>query len=207
MKSLACVALGLLALAGCATIPERPPVADADAAWSARAQDLGALPAWELRGRVALRAGDDGAQASLVWLRQGEHHQLDFFGPLGRGHLRLTQNATGAELRDSDQRVLRNTSAEALLAQTTGWQLPLAGLRYWVLGLPDPNAAATPELDAWGRLKSLQQLGWDIRFLDYTQVATRELPGKVFLSRAAAGPGASALEVRLVIERWSFNSP
>jgi outer membrane lipoprotein LolB len=204
-------ALLLAALSACAAMPERPPVGDRDAAWLARTRDLGPLDSWEIRGRIALRTADEGWQASLLWLRAKDRHDIDLVGPLGSGHVRLRQDASGAELRDSAQQILRDTSAENLLLRATGWQLPVNGLGYWIRGLPAPGVASVRELDEWGRLRTLRQLGWQVEFLGYERLDSLELPNKLFIRRADAGNRQSldiaagndpTLEVRVVIDRW-----
>jgi len=192
-------------LAACATLPGRPPVENPQAAWGARQAELMHVNAWEIRGRVALRTADTGLQASLQWVRAGDSHRIDLAGPLGGGRVRLRQDASGAELRDSTDKVYRDASAERLLARTTGWQLPLDGLNYWVLGLPAPDTPATSELDAWGRLTRLGQRGWDIRFLDYAIYSGHELPSRVFITRGADAGTGGTLDLRLVVETWTFD--
>jgi outer membrane lipoprotein LolB len=157
---------------------------------------------------MALRADSEGWQASVVWRRHDERHQIDLNGPLGRGHVRLTRDRDGAVLRDADQNEHRNANAEELLLRATGYRLPLDGLDYWVRGLPAPGSDAERELDAWGRLTRLRQLGWDIEFLEYDEHAGLDLPSKLF-ARRLAGAGSLAradesFEVRLVIERWTL---
>lgn len=203
----------LLLLGGCASIPERPPVGDRAATFEARQRDLAPLNRWRLTGRIGLQTADEGWQATLVWVRERDEHKIDLMGPLGRGHMRLTQDAQGAVLRDADQRSYYAANGEALLLRTTGWQVPLKGLNHWMLGLPVPGVDADSELDDWGRLKRLRQLGWDIEFLEYTAHGVLELPSKLFMKRRevprlAARAGTAPvengeLEVRLVVERWS----
>lgn len=118
------------------------------------------------------------------------------------------RDRNGAVLRDAEQNIYRNASAEELLMRTTGFRLPLDGLDYWVRGLPAPGSEAERELDVWGRLVRLRQLGWDIEFLEYGEHAGLDLPAKLF-ARRLAGVGSIArhddsFEVRLVIERWAL---
>lgn len=197
-------AVVLLLLAGCAAVPERAPVSDAAVAWEARRATLAQIGAWELRGRVAVRTADQGGQASLLWKRENDTHRIDLVGPLGSGRVRLTQDRNGAELRDGSGKVYRGASVQDLLARMTGWKVPLEGLNYWALGLPTPDAITKSELDEWGRLKTLEQLGWDIHFLDYAPQGNYELPSRVFISRKADSPDA-AVEVRLVVEKWTVD--
>lgn len=203
------VGLGLLAalFAGCASAP--PPSGDRAILWQKRQAELKTVSGWRLHGRLALRAADQGWHATVDWERDGDRHRLDFTGPLGRGHMRLIQDRNGAEVTDSERHSYRDADAQRLLRRVTGWQFPLEGLNYWVLGLPVPGQGApAEELDAYGRLKNLAQSGWDIQFLDYARYDGLELPTKMFIKGENRAPlntqGDDTLEVRLVIERWAF---
>src|SRR3990167_4543047 len=119
--------------------PALPPVENPAATWQARQTELRPITAWKIQGRLAMRAAEEGWQASLNWVREGERHRIDLIGPLVRGHLRLTRDDQGAELRDADQHSWRAENPEQLLYRATGWLVPLDGLHYWVLGLPLPD--------------------------------------------------------------------
>lgn len=191
-------------LAACASLPERPPSEDPQAEWEQRQARLQQLDAWELRGRLAVRTEDRGAHASLHWIRRQDVHRVDLAGPFGGGRVRITQDRNGAELRDGGGKVYRDATAEALLARVSGWRLPLDALRYWVVGLPSPQAPARVVLDEWGRPRTLQQLGWNIRFIEYAQHGSYELPRRLFIERATDAGSSSAAEVRLVIDSWAL---
>lgn len=205
------VALLVAMLAGCATVGDHPAAKDPQAAWHKRQAQLLPLKDWRIQGRVSARTTDDGWQASLRWTRNDLRHEIDLWGPLGRGHVRLTQDSSGAELRDADNNSYWAKDGEQLLFQRTGWWLPLDGLNFWVLGLPAPTEPNTYTLDQWGRLKRLQQLGWAIDFLQYRREGNYELPSKLFIRRnngsdthTAAQSDGPPLEVRLAIERWTI---
>lgn len=191
-------------LSACVAVPLRPPVANPPAVWQARQASLRYVQVWELRGRLAIRTADEGFQASLRWVRDAERHRLELAGPLGGGRVRLTQDKRGAELRDAKDKVYRDSSAQNLLMRATGWNVPLEGLNYWVLGLPAPGAVTRSEIDEWGRLKALEQDGWEISFVEYADSGAFELPSRVFVKRSADSAAGAPLEVRLVIEKWAF---
>lgn len=190
--------------AGCAALPERPPVVNPENAWQVRQASLASVNAWDIRGRLALRSADEGFQVSLHWIRDQHVHRIDLTGPLGGGRVRLTQDKNGAELRDANEKLYRDSSVRQLLARTTGWDVPLEGLNFWVLGLPAPEAATKSQLDRWGRLMVLEQQGWEIRFLEYAHQGAHELPTRVFVKRVSGAMGDTTLEVRLVVEKWSL---
>ena len=159
-------------LNGCAALPARTPDEVAHA-WAMRQQMLAPLTNWELRGRIALRSRDEGMQASLHWVRERERQRISLVGPLGSGQVRLTQDASGAELRDTEKNVRRAPTVRQLLVETTGWDVPLDDMDWWVRGLPAPGAKAEQELDEDGRLKTLTQLGWEVEFLEYDRYGVR----------------------------------
>lgn len=192
-------------LASCAAPLPRPSADSLQQLWQARASALLPIEHWELRGRLAVRADERGGQASLTWQRNAAHHNIRLNGPLGRGVVRVTQDETGAQLQDIEQRVYHAASAQELLYRYTGWQLPLNNLNYWVRGLPVPDLPASRELDDAGRLKSLRQQGWEVQYQGYMQFEGHDLPNRLTLiyvpERAATE--APAMEVRLVIDRWA----
>ncbi len=198
-------------LAGCATPVSRPPVADPDAAWASRQQVLIPMANWELNGRMSMSAANEGWQASLRWQHRDHRQTINLAGPLGGGALRLTQDERGASLRDADKQTHYAPDVRTLMRDMTGWDVPLDGLHYWVLGVPMPDMPREEDIDAWGRPKTLKQLGWSIEFLEYTRVGRLDLPAKLFLKRRLPGvdngetggpPGDAVLEVRLVISQW-----
>jgi outer membrane lipoprotein LolB len=92
--------------------------------------------------------------------------------------------------------VYRADSAERLLAEQFGWQLPVEGLRYWAIGRVAPGPVDSISHDEFGRLRELQQSGWTISYLRYQpDNSNLMLPGKVFLRR-------NGLEVRFVVDSW-----
>jgi len=194
----------ILCLSCAAPLP-RPSADHLQRLWQARESALAPIQHWELRGRLAVRAEERGGQASLTWKRDAAQHTIRLNGPLGRGVVRVTQNETGAQLQDSEQRLFHAANAEELLYRYTNWRLPLTNLNYWVRGVPVPDLPSSRELDNAGRLKTLHQQGWEVRYQDYVQSGIHELPSRLTLiySPDPATMEMPTMEVRLVIDRWT----
>jgi outer membrane lipoprotein LolB len=202
-------AAAALLLAACAGVPERLPEANIQAAWQTHSAAIGALDTWKAQGRVGLRTPDDSGSASLTWVRTPAGQTIDLVGPFGGGRVHLVQDKRGATLK-SGSREYRAADATQLLQRATGWHLPLAGLDYWVRGLPEPGRA-TLDFDTYGRLKTLVQSGWTVEYLDYRRTDNLELPTKLVLTRRFTGgeagrseTQAGSVEVRLVIQHWTL---
>ena len=203
----AAIALVAVLISSCASIEPPTPVSDPQQAWFARQARLSTITHWEIRGRLGVRARQrkKSGQATVIWARDGERHNIRLYGPLGRGTVILTQDAAGATLRDSKKKTYAAANARTLLNDTVGWDIPFDQLQYWLTGAPDPTVPMEVELDGQGRLKTLRQAGWNVRFLEYRRYQEIELPRKVYLSaRPAPALSGQGVEVRVVIKRWGL---
>src|SRR5215469_11797734 len=139
--------LGLAALVGLAGCRTAPAPAPAGPAWATRRPELQARTHFELKGRVAVAAGTQGFNARLRWSQDGVRAQVALEGPLGAGGVHI--DATGSDLdivMPSGAR-LTSDAARAELTNRLGFDPPIASLRYWILGVPDPAMPADETLD------------------------------------------------------------
>lgn len=169
------------------------------AAWQQRLQTLKQVDFWSFDGRVAVRDAEaDGWNASLRWQQEGEHYDIRLAGVLGQGGARIHGNGGQAVMESADRAAQSAPSPEALMQDQLGWHVPVQGLKYWLTGRPSPDAVLNRELDHLGRLSSLVQDGWEIRYRRYGRVNGYELPLKLELNN-------HRLRVRLVIDRWRLH--
>ncbi len=183
-----------LLLAACAT---RPPVAPDAAAWRAHREALSALHDWQARGRIAVRAGDEGWSAGFDWRQTGTDYRIRLRGPFGQGALELEGNSRGVWLRRAGRPPVFTRAPEFLLERETGWRLPVAGLDHWLRGLPDGSADVETRLDDRGRLARLRQRGWEIRYSRYRDVRGLALPDRLELRR-------DGLRIKVLVDDWEL---
>ena len=164
-------------------------------AWQERQQRLAGLDRWTFVGRVGVKSRTDAWNARIHWSQMAERYRIRLSGPLGQGIVEIEGEPGAIELRDGEQ-THRADSPEALLRDRLGWSLPLEGLRYWMLGGPDPTqATSTLELDDAGRLRRLEQARWSVEYARYVTVDGFELPLRIELENAG-------VNARLIISRW-----
>ncbi len=151
---------------------------------------------------------DQGWNLSLSWIQNPDNQQLDLSGPLGRGHIRVSQDRHGAELIDHKQRRYHADNAQQLIYQTTGWYLPVNSLVYWIKGMPEPGKENRVDLDEQGRLRYLRQSGWYIEYKKYVRTGGHDLPHTMVLTRSAqSGSGdLPEIKVRLAIAHWVLDN-
>ena len=186
----------LFFVAGCATMRETVDLPDIGS-WPARNEILGSLRDWAFRGRIAVKAGDEGFTGKFDWTQDGDAFSATVGGPLGVGKVRIEGDGRGAVLTDKDGVATRLEDAEQELRWRYGWTIPVDSLRYWALGIPDPAVPATTELDSDGRLARLEQSEWTVVISRYQDAGGQEMPRILTAT-------SSDTRVRMVIDRWSF---
>lgn len=176
----------LAALAGCASTRPAQILPASNAA----------IEAFSLNGRVAVKLDDRGYTASLRWRHSATGDSLRLLSPVGSVVGEIEADSSGATLTTGDKKVYRSNDAQALTREVLGWDLPLAGLRYWVTGRADPAAPVqAQDRDDKQRLKSLAQNDWRIVYLGY--FGDSALPARLSLA-------CDRLHLRLIIEHWEL---
>lgn len=186
-------------LAGCATM--RPTaVLHPRRVWLAHQARMAAIRRFAVSAESGVRAGRHGGTLQLRWIVRPAAYQMTGYGPFGRLIFRLRANARGVWLHTERGR-FRGASASHLLWRLTGWRLPVAGLRFWIRGIPAPGPVARRRLDRAGLLAFLRQAGWSIRYRSYRHTARGRLPRFLTLTHAAA-TGLGRVVVTIRIDRW-----
>jgi len=81
------------------------------------------------------------------------------------------------------------------VADNSGAPVPAGKLRYWMLGVPDPQSHSSETLDDAQELISLEQRGWRVGYEGYGETEGAVLPHKVTMD----GEG---LRIKVIAEQW-----
>lgn len=151
---------------------------------------------FELTGRVAVNFDQKGYSARLRWQHQNTDDALWLYSAFGSVLAELTVQPAGATLVTADRETYRSDNVQALTRDVLGWDLPLDGLRHWVVGRPDPSARVQSEVrDERSRLTRLVQHDWTIDYIAY--VDNGVLPSGLTLRY-------QTLRLKLLIDRWQL---
>jgi outer membrane lipoprotein LolB len=183
-------------LAGCATTRDAVDLPPIDS-WQVRKDVLGQLDAWEFKGRIAVKAADDGFNARFNWSQAGAAFEATVSGPLGIGTVRVAGDGRSVTLTDKDGAEARLVDVEDELRWRYGWTIPVESLRYWALGIPDPDVPGVIELDEQDRLLRLEQSDWSVEISSYADGGGQQMP-RVLTAKN------HQTRVRMVIDRWQF---
>lgn len=189
-------ALALLAsLAACAPVAVRTG-SDADllAAQSAREAALASEQEWQLAGRLAVSARGEGGSGRIEWRQQGGDFEIRLSAPVTGKSWTLVQRGGGVVLDGLEGGARRGPDAEVLLAEVTGWRIPVAALSAWARGARAPGPAQI-EFGADGLPSLIAQQGWTVEYREWDGGEPAR-PRRIFVRRDAQ------TSVRLVVESW-----
>src|SRR5262245_14364363 len=147
------VAASLALLAGCRTVPPPAPAVTgpgADAPWAEQYAALAGLDRYALAGRVAVAANGQGFSANLRYHQQQQRANLALDGPMGTGGRRMEFDARELSVTNSRGETLDGAAARTEIETRLGFELPLAELRWWLLGVPSPAMPAEKNEPAGG---------------------------------------------------------
>lgn len=187
--------IGAATLAACVTTP--PSVTQGEnPLFAARQAQLSALDHWQVTGRIAFRIADEGGTGAMTWAQHGRDMIFSFRGPLGASAFSLDGSPPDLLLRTGKGEVQRLVDPETELRARFGWSAPFASLRYWMIGLPDPDNDAVTAVDEAGLLRTLDQAGWGVTYDRYEDVPPM-MPRKLTLLR-------EDVRIRVIIDRWQL---
>ena len=185
----------VLLMGGCATVPKtNGGAAQAEQRWEQRADELETISDFSLQARVA-SGGLLGVTGDLRWEQHGEQFELHFSGPFGIGALQISGHDSDVQIR-TKKNTYQTDDPQRFLREKVGWDLPVRGLRYWVIGLPSPHSDADLILDDQGRPEEIEQEGWTLHYSEFQTVGNVELPRRFELSGAHG-------KFKIVVDRWS----
>jgi outer membrane lipoprotein LolB len=192
----------VLPLAACSLFQPLGPALTAreQAQLQARTQALAAVRSFYISARLAVNADSHAWNGSLRWEQLPRSYVMNFNTPTGQGALQLTGSSNGVSLKLANGETRTADNPEDLLYNQTGLDIPLRGLRYWIMGLPQPDneSIRSVQLDGQGRITAMEQSGWTIEYRRYQTVDGLSLPRKLDLHNRK-------LSLRLVIDRWELN--
>lgn len=189
--------LSLLAtMTACKPIWYKPPLTP-EGMWQQRLPALSTINNWQLTGRTAITQGSEGWNAGIKWGQQQDKFAIKLTGPFAQGGVELQGDTKNVVLTTSGGERFEAENPETLLKDTTGLQLPVSALRFWVRGLPyDVLDVDEMTLDPEGRITYLNQQGWKVTVKRYIPFGDVYMPAKVFIRH-------DDLSIRLVISDWS----
>jgi len=177
-------------LLGCAGTPRAPVIAGLEV-------DLTRVTDWVASGRIGIVVPGSGGSGTFVWRQRDDWTDLSVRGPLGAGGLQIETDGVALRVTDANGERLDAEAARGLIRSRLGADLPLAQLRYWMLGLPAPGADAEVRVQAEAPVRRIEQSGWSVAYEQFVTAKGWSVPARL---TASSGP----LRVKAIVDHWQL---
>lgn len=162
-------------------------------------QQLYGIKTWNLEGRIAVKAGNEGWNANLSWAHEDGQDRLLIAGPFSQGAVSIIVQRELVYINEGNGAVTRSHDPDKLLKQKLGFTVPLHSLRYWVLGLPAPETEYQAKLNDRGGLKGFIQQSWALDFEKFEPIGNYVMPQKITIQ-------GNDVRLKLVVDEWTFKN-
>jgi len=176
----------VLLLSGCSFFTVEPP----SIPYSKTATlPLYKLQQWSFEGRLSITGRTDSWTANVDWQHSADKERVKLSGPLGQGATLIQLSKGIVTIDRGDGKVQTSNQPEAFINQQLGLFVPVQSLRYWVIGLPEPNQNFVETATGF------KQAGWLIEYKQMQAVKTTTMPYKINVTN-------EQVKLKLIVDEW-----
>ena len=159
--------------------------------------DLSTFSSYQFKGKMSFSDGQDGGSGSVQWQSDGGLVNARLKAPLGSKSWQLSELNLGAELIANGGTFVAD-SAQYLISDQLGWQVPWQQLKSWVIGLPFRKNQGQIAWQNDGFI--ITEDGWRIeysRLKTYPESSSLQLPHKMIARK-------NNYSIKLSINQWTW---
>ncbi|MGR9100665.1 MAG: lipoprotein insertase outer membrane protein LolB [Gammaproteobacteria bacterium] len=150
------------------------------------------LETWSFQGRMAISSRTDSWSASIDWEHVAGVDKLRLAGPFGQGGVFVTIADNHISIDRGDGQIEFSDDPDALISRQLGLFVPVMALRYWVVGLVQPE-------NRYERIDDgFLQSGWSVHYPQFVQAGDQLMPQKMRVEK-------DEISLKLVFDRWKLN--
>ena len=188
-----------LFLTACTTAPKIIPTDNAQLAWERRKENVYKLLSWEAHLSVVGKTEKEKFKTRLIWKQNKDGFEIrlrDFIGrtvavingspdfvelmvtsPPYNINVNYGYEWKSGEVKTSKGEQYQDVDAEKLIYQLFGLRIPVAGLQFWLRGVPRPQDRVQDiQLRADGLAQSIRQNDWLLAYQSYSDDTTIRMP-------------------------------
>ena len=191
------IILALVALLGaCVT----PPVKTTEQQNQTRSEYLLQRMTWTAQMSLLAMTPQEKLKARLQWQHSPAQYSIKLRDFIGRTVAIVEGDAHKVTAKTSKGQQYEHIDADHLLAELTGLNLPINGLKYWLQALADPNHQVDRlVMNEQGLPKIIQQAGWTIHYSAYQEIGLVAMASYITLDH-------DDIHLQLKISQWQLTN-
>lgn len=169
----------VLTLSACTTTPRIIPSDDVDRAWQERKSFLYSHSDWVAHLSLIGVTHDEKFKTRIEWQQRSDGYQIKLRDFIGRTVALIDGSPEKVVVKTSKGERYEDQNAETLIYGLFGLRIPVAGMRYWLRGVPQPETEYVDlELRADGLAEKMQQAGWRLSYQNYADNKPVRMPNQ-----------------------------
>lgn len=194
------VLLIVMTLMGCVTVTPVITKQDADQIWQARSEYLYQQNHWTAHLTLVGVTTEQKFKTRAIWEQKGERYTIKLRDFIGRTVAIIDGSPEAVSAKTSKGEHFEGDSAEQLIRQLFDIQIPVAGMRYWLLGLPKPNLEVKQlDLNGQGLAEHVSQQGWAMNYPYYLEYDPFKMPSQILFAY-------EDIDLTVKVSQWVFNT-
>ena len=138
------------------------------------------LQNWSIEGRAGFRFKNQAWHASMHWEQQSSNFKLALYDLFGRKIAEVFGDPHQAILRTKEGEEYSAPDSQVLLRKYLGFSFPVHGMRYWLMGISNPDSKVSKlSFNKSGLPDTLVQDGWKISYMSYDVYQRIKLPNRI----------------------------
>lgn len=146
-----------------------------------------------MEGRIGVQAKNNAWTASLNWEHDATQDRLRISGPFSQSMVSIIVQDDLIYLNEGHGKTELSRDPDALLRQKLGFSIPLSSLRFWIVGVPDPDKPSSMEAPGF------QQAGWRVVPENLARASDWQLPKKLLVDGAG-------VRLKILADEWRISN-
>lgn len=189
-----------LILSACVSVTPIVPTGDANQLWSTRSDYLYQQNYWDAQLSLIGVTDEQKFKTRAVWEQRGDRYTIKLRDFIGRTVAVIEGSSDDVYVKTSKGQTYQGDTAEQLIQQLFDIQIPVAGMRYWLLGLPKPDVEVTQlMLNDLGLAERVEQQGWSMSYPSYKQADPFHMPTQIMLDY-------HDIDLAVKVSQWTFHA-
>jgi len=164
------------------TVTPVVPMGDANQLWNVRSDYLYQQDNWDAQLSLIGVNEQQKFKTRAVWEQRGDRYTIKLRDFIGRTVAVIEGSPDDVRIKTSKGQTYQGDTAEQLIEKLFDIQIPVSGMRYWLLGLPRPNIeVAQLMLNDLGLAEHVEQQGWSMSYPSYKEKNPFHMPSQIIL--------------------------
>ncbi len=146
---------------------------------------------WSFSGKIGYSDAKQSFSASINWTHQALNDEIELAGPFGQGRTQISLSPKSVTFDTGNNRHEYIGNIDEHVFRQLGLSLPISALKYWVLGLVDPETEYFPLTNGFS------QSGWVINYSQMQQIELNQMPRKLIIKKGDT-------QFKLIIKHWNL---